>query len=93
MRWGCQVIPRSSKAVSRAFEASGDGGIGAPMGIRRAISDESRSPRSVRKSCMSSAVSLGAGGHLNGVDVTATTTRPPPKPASTSRRANAPGTV
>ena len=31
----------------------------------------SRSPRSVRKSCISSAVSLGAGGHLNGVDVTA----------------------
>ena len=26
---------------------------------------------------MNSAVSLGAGGHLNGVDVTATTTRPP----------------
>ena len=26
---------------------------------------------------MSSAVSLGAGGHLNGVDVTATITRPP----------------
>ena len=28
---------------------------------------------------MSSAVSLGAGGHLNGVEVTATITRPPSK--------------
>ena len=34
---------------------------------------------------MSSAVSLGAGGHLKGVEVTATMTRPPSKPAMTSR--------
>ena len=37
------------------------------------------SPRAARWSCTSSAVSLGAGGHLNGVDVTPTTTRPPSK--------------
>ena len=37
--------------------------------------------------------SLGAGGHLNGVDMTPTITRPPPKFASTSRSANAPATV
>ena len=40
--------------------------------------------RTVRKSCINNAVSLGAGGHLNGVEVTATTTRPPSKAASTS---------
>ena len=42
---------------------------------------------------MSSAVSLGAGGHLNGVEVTPTMTRPPAKSRSTSRSAKAPATV
>ena len=61
-------------------------------GITSAISERSRQPAlaSGSRAC-SSAVSLGAGGHLNGVDVTATITRPPSKSASTSRRAKAPG--
>ena len=42
---------------------------------------------------MSSAVSLGAGGHLNGVDVTATITRPPSNRDNSSLSANAPATV
>ena len=53
------------------------GGIGTGRGMTSAISERSRHPRCVRRSCISSAVSLGAGGHLNGVDVTPTTTRPP----------------
>lgn len=57
------------------------------------ISERSRSPRALRNSWVSSAVSLGAGGHLNGVEVTATTTLPPGKRSSTSRTANAPATV
>ena len=65
-------------------------GSGAGSGMTSEICERSRSPRSVRKSCISSAVSLGAGGHLNGVEVTATMTRPPSKSASTSRSANAP---
>ena len=63
------------------------------MGMTNETSECSRSPRSVRKSWTSRAVSLGAGGHLNGVEVTPTTTRPPGKSARTSRRAKAPGTV
>ena len=73
-----------------AFDASGDGGIGTGSGMTSAISDRSRSPRSVRKSCISSAVSLGAGGHLNGVDVTPTTTRPPSKAAEHVARRRTP---
>ena len=76
-----------------ASEAAGDGGMGTPMGMTSEIRDRSLRPRAVRKSCTSSAVSLGAGGHLNGVEVTPTTTWPPWKSASTSRRANAPATV
>ena len=86
-------MPRSSNAARTALEASGEGGIGAPSGITRAISERSRSPRSVRKSCTRRAVSLGAGGHLNGVDVTPMTTRPPSNASRTSRQANAPATV
>ena len=86
-------MPRSANASSIAFDASGDGGIGTGSGMTSAISERSRRPRPMRKSCINSAVSLGAGGHLNGVDVTPMTTRPPPKPASTSRAANAPDTV
>jgi hypothetical protein len=86
-------MPRSANASSSAADASGDGGIGAGNGIARSISELSRSPRSVRKSCTSSAVSLGAGGHLNGVEVTPTITRPPGNASSTSRRAKAPATV
>ena len=36
---------------------------------------------------------LGAGGHLKGVEVTPTITRPPPKAARTSRRPKAPASV
>ena len=86
-------MPRSAKVVSSASDAAGDGGIGTGSGITRVTSDCSRIPRSVSSSCISSAVSLGAGGHLNGVDVTPTITRPPPKVASTSRSANAPASV
>ena len=86
-------MSRSANAASSASDAAGDGGIGTPNGITSATSELSRKPRRNRKSCTSSAVSLGAGGHLNGVDVTPTTTRPPPKLSSTSRTANAPGTV
>ena len=77
---GCQSIPRSANAASSAFDASGDGGIG--TGKRHHERDapiDRGCPRSVRKSCINSAVSLGAGGHLNGADVTATITRPPSK--------------
>ena len=77
-------MPRSANAVSSASDASGEGGMGSGSGMTSAIWDRPRSPRSVRKSCINNAVSLGAGGHLNGVEVTATTTRPPSKAASTS---------
>ena len=76
---------RAAPSTRRATAGSDTGN-----GMTSAISDRSRSPRSVRKSCISSAVSLGAGGHLNGVEVTPTITRPPSKSASTSRSANAP---
>ena len=93
MRSGCQSIPRSSNAASRAVEAPGDGGIGTPRGMTSEIRDLSLRPFLVRKSCMRRAVSLGAGGHLNGVDVTPMMTSPPSNDARTSRRAKAPGTV
>ena len=48
--------------------------MGLGSGITREISDRSRRPRWVRKSWTRRAVSLGAGGHLNGVDVTPTIT-------------------
>jgi hypothetical protein len=86
-------MPRSANAARITWDAAGDGGIGDGSGITSAISDRSRSPRRVRWWCISSAASLGAGGHLNGVDVTPTTTRPPSNAAITSRSANAPGTV
>ena len=69
-------MPRSANAVSSASDAAGDGGIGTPIGITSDTLDRSSRPRAARWSCTSSAVSLGAGGHLNGVDVTATTTLP-----------------
>ncbi|HEY1669284.1 MAG TPA: hypothetical protein VGG54_26620 [Trebonia sp.] len=86
-------MPRSANAASSGAEAAGDGGIGAPSGITSEISLASRRPRSTRKSCSISAVSLGAGGHLNGVEVTPMISRPPPKEFSTSRAAKAPSTV
>ena len=77
-RPGCHPMPRSSNAARITSDACGDGGIGVGSGI---TSDDLRRARAARararKSCISSAVSLGAGGHLNGVDVTPTTTRPP----------------
>lgn len=57
------------------------------------IREVSRIPRSVRKSCINKAVSLGAGGHLNGVEVTPTMTLPPANLDNTSRKAKAPDTV
>ena len=68
---GATRCPARRSDARAASDAAGDGGIGVPSGMTREISDRSRRPRSVRKSCSSSAVSLGAGGHLNGVDVTA----------------------
>ena len=81
---------RSANAARSASDAAGEGGIGTGNGMTSAISDRCRTPRLTRWSCIRSAVSLGAGGHLNGVEVTATITRPPAKLASTSRNANAP---
>ena len=59
--------PRAARPTPRATAGSG-----APSGITSAISDARGGPRSARRSCMSRAVSLGAGGHLNGVEVTPT---------------------
>ena len=65
--------PRSANAARIACEASGRRrDRHAERASTSAISTASRRPRSRRKSCSSSAVSLGAGGHLNGVDVTPT---------------------
>jgi hypothetical protein len=50
------------------------GGIGTPRGMTSEMDELPRMPRSTRKSCIRRAVSLGAGGHLNGVEVTPTTT-------------------
>ncbi len=72
-------VPLGKGRQSSASDACFDGGIGTPRGMTSEISDRSRSPRWLRKSWTSSAVSLGAGGHLNGVEVTPTTTRPPSK--------------
>ena len=90
---GIHVIPRSANAARRTSDAGGDGGMGAGNGIASVTSDCSRTPRFTRFSCTRRAVSLGAGGHLNGVDVTATSTRPPGNSASTSRSPNAPSSV
>ncbi len=86
-------MPRSANAPSSASDAAGDGGIGTGSGITRCTSERSRTPLRSSMSCTRSAVSLGAGGHLNGVEQTPTITRPPPKSASTSRRAKAPDSV
>lgn len=86
-------MPRSANAARMSCEALGDGGIGTPRGITNDTCETPPRPRASRKSCISSAVSLGAGGHLNGVDVTPTTTRPPANRSSTPRRATAPATV
>ena len=67
-------MSRSAKATSNASDAAGEGGMGAPIGISSETFERSRTPRSMRKSCINSAVSLGAGGHLNGVEVTPTIT-------------------
>ncbi|MBL7627700.1 hypothetical protein [Frankia nepalensis] len=64
-------MPRSAKAASNASDAAGDGGMGAPSGMTSEISLDSRRPRPTRKSWTSRVVSLGAGGHSNGVEVTA----------------------
>ena len=71
---------------------SGDGGTGVPNGIASVISQSSRTPRSDRQSCSSSAASLGAGGHLNGAPQTPTTARPLENVGSTSRSRAAPAT-
>ena len=86
-------MPRSANVVSSASDASGDGGIGRGKSITSAISLLSRSPCATSSSCSSSAASLGAGGHLYGVERTPMITRPPAKPASTSRAAKAPSSV
>ncbi len=90
---GYQPMSRSANAARIAVDASGEGGIGTGKGMTRLISERSRQPRRTRWSCIIRAVSLGAGGHLNGVDSTPTITRPPSKSASTSCRANAPASV
>src|SRR5208283_5985361 len=89
-RLGMKVIPRSAKALSNAREEAGEGGIGAPNGITRLISQAPRTPRALRYSCNNNAASLGAGGHLKGNDVTPTIARPLVKVGSTSRRRSAP---
>src|SRR5574341_507283 len=81
-----KVIPRSAKAATNALEVAGDGGIGAPNGMTKLISHASRTPRVVRYSCSNKAASLGAGGHLNGAEVTPTIARPFEKVGSTSRK-------
>ena len=83
---GCHAIPRS-RELARAAPPTPPATAGS---ARRAASparplERSSRPRAARWSCTSSAVSLGAGGHLNGVEVTATTTWPPSKASSTSR--------
>ncbi len=86
-------MPRSANASRIAADAGGDGGMGTGSGITRWTSERSRRPLRTSRSCTSSAVSLGAGGHLNGTEQTPTTTRPPAKSARTSRVAKAPDSV
>ena len=70
-------MPLSAKAARTACDAIGEGGIGTPNGITNDTCEAPARPRACRNSCIRSAVSLGAGGHLNGVEVTPTTTCPP----------------
>ena len=86
-------MPRSSNAASSADEASGDGGIGRGNGMTSEIDDRSRMPRARSSSSSSSAVSLGAGGHLNGPAVMPMTTSPPPNSASVRCSAKAPASL
>ena len=90
---GVPLDPLLGEGAEQGPEASGEGGMGTGRGMTRATSERSLRPRSRRNVSVRSAASLGAGGHLNGVEVTPTTTRPPSNPSSTSRRANAPSTV
>ena len=57
------------------------------------IVDCSRMPRSRSIASSMSAVSLGAGGHLNGPAVMPITTSPPSNAASVSRSAKAPASL
>ena len=57
-------------AVAAVISHCDYGGIGRGKSTTSAISDRSRTPLLVRCSCISSAVSLGAGGHLYGVEST-----------------------
>ena len=82
----------SAKAATSAREVSGDGGTGLPNGMTNEISQSSRTPRADRKSCRSSAHSLGAGGHLNGAPQTPTTARPCENAGSISLSRSAPAT-
>jgi hypothetical protein len=58
-------VPRDvalAKCNQSASDAAGDGGIGTGNGITSEICDRSPQPAMVRKSCINSAVSLGAVG-------------------------------
>ena len=85
-------MSRSAKAASSASEVSGEGGTGLGSGITKVISQLSRTPRSVRWSCSSSAASLGAGGHLKGAPQTPTIARPELNSGISSAIRSAPAT-
>ena len=61
--------------------------------MTREMVDELRMPRSRSMASSISAVSLGAGGHLNGPAVMPMTTFPPGNEARVSRSANAPASL
>ncbi len=85
-------MSRSANRARIAWDVAGDGGIGMPKGMATWIVTSSRTPRLRSSSSSSSAASLGAGGHLNGVPHTPTIALPPEKFASTPRAASAPAT-
>ena len=89
-RSGTNSMPRSANAARSASDASGDGGIGAAERHHDRDRRRRRAGRARAGSrAASSAVSLGAGGHLNGAPHTPTITAPAVNAASTSRSAGA----
>ncbi len=83
-------MPRSANRARIASEVASDGGTGRPNGITTWIFTASRRPRSRRCSSRSRAVSLGAGGHLNGVPQMPTMAVPPVNPGRIRRTVSAP---
>src|ERR1700753_1469782 len=87
--WGSSSLPREASASRNICETGPVTGTGRCIGKVVAICTASRIPWCVKCSCRRNDPSNGAGGHLNGCPRTDTSTRPPSKSASASRKRSA----